>query len=592
MSRVNVRRRFQQAALGFAVWFWAQAVAMGQQLPSPRELPPYPYTEPVQTAPLAPGHLVDEQPGLPATVKPREAASGDQPIDRKLIEAIVDARVKEKLKEEADKKKAAEEQKETEKTTKLAQEGYRIGSDMRMTASLRDGLFLWLDTPNKDFTMHIGGWFQVDNVFWDQSAALRAPPDGRPGKKQGVASGAALGGIGNLEDGAYFRRIRPFVEGALWENFEYRLILALENNQFSTAGLDEFWIAANNIPLIGTLRIGHVKTPMGFEADMTGSSRTMTFMERSSYSDAIEQSENFVTGVWLSNNYLDERTTWTFSAFRQDNAASSGAFFGDGQWGWQGRLTALPLYEAEGRHFLHLGLSGGWRNGASNAASTFRQFQLRARPELRDDVPAGAVAGVPDANSNRMIDTGVMAASRDWLTGLEFFYVLGPFSLQAEYGWSMIDDVVGFAPAGFKLNPKLATAQNYMFNGGYIQLAYTLTGESRGYDKKYGILSRDYFGGRGPFTNAWLLWDENHRLNWGIGAWEVAARYSYTNLNNGTGLNRIQGGVMDGVSLGLNWYLNNNVKAQFDWAYDRREDLAGSVPGFTSGFGMRVQLSF
>src|SRR5207244_5978102 len=119
------------------------------------------------------------------------------------------------------------------------------------------------------------------------SAGLRLAPGARPGPKQGVASGVAAGGIGDLEDGTYFRRIRPFMEGTFAENFEYRLNLALENDQFETAGLDEFWVAVNNIPLIGTIRVGHIKTVNGLEADMTGSSRTMTFMERSCSSEAI-----------------------------------------------------------------------------------------------------------------------------------------------------------------------------------------------------------------------------------------------------------------------------------------------------------------
>src|SRR5205807_8683991 len=144
----------------------------------------------------------------------------------------------------------------------------------------------------------------------------------------------------------------------------------------------------NNVPFIGTVRVGHVKTPMGFEADMAASSRTMTFMERSSYSEAIELNQNFVTGIWFSNNFLEERATYTAAMFRQDLGSSTGAFFGDGQYGWQGRVTGLPLYECEGRHLLHLGLSGGWRNGTNNlATSSDRTFQLRARPELRDDTP-------------------------------------------------------------------------------------------------------------------------------------------------------------------------------------------------------------
>ena len=79
----------------------------------------------------------------------------------------------------------------------------------------------------------------------------------------------------------------------------------------------------------------------------------------------------------------------------------------------------------------------------------------------------------------------------------------------------------------------------------------------------------------------------------GPGAWEIAARYSYVNLNSGFGANRIQGGIMDGVTLGLNWYLNTNLNVMFDWAYDNRYDLPdGTVPGYTSGFGARVQFQF
>ena len=62
----------------------------------------------------------------------------------------------------------------------------------------------------------------------------------------------------------------------------------------------------------------------------------------------------------------------------------------------QARLTGLPLYEDEGRHLLHLGVSGGWRNGTTNlATSPFHTIQLRARPELRDDVPRAAASRTP-----------------------------------------------------------------------------------------------------------------------------------------------------------------------------------------------------
>jgi phosphate-selective porin OprO/OprP len=517
---------------------------------------------------------------------PAAAAPGNAPLGADEVRSIVTGYLQEK---EA-KEKAAE------AATVDADGRYKIGSDLHMAATWRNGLVI--STTNKDFSMHIGGWIQYDNVYWDQTSLLRAAPGGRPGPKQHVAFGAPAGGIGDLQDGTFFRRIRLMTDGNFWENFEYTLVLALENDQFSTIGLDEFWVGATNIPFVGTVRIGHVKNAIGLEADMTASSRTMTFLERSSYSEAIELNQNFVTGMWLGNNYFDQRTTWSTVLFRPDQGASSGAFFGDGQWGAQGRLTALPIYEIDGRHLMHLGISGGWRSGTNNingtANSNLKTFQLRARPELRDDDPAGSPSGaqvLPNANSNRMIDTGPMVALNDFLLGTEFLYILGPFSVQAEYGWNFPNDVQGFLN-GTTFQP-LKNPQSYTFQGGYLQLAYTLTGENRSYDKRLGRLDSYYFGRRGPFSNWWFVRDEDGCLNWSLGAWELAARYSFTDLNDGGGLSRIQGGAMNGLTVGLNWYLNDNMKFQFDYVYNQRYDVpTGTIPGSTRGFGMRMQFMY
>ena len=78
-----------------------------------------------------------------------------------------------------------------------------------------------------------------------------------------------------------------------------------------------------------------------------------------------------------------------------------------------------------------------------------------------------------------------------------------------------------------------------------------------------------------------------------FGAWEVAARYSHVDLNDGAGLTRVQGGKMDGLSFGLNWYLNTNLKVQFEYVYNHRYELPpGVISGFTSGFGTRIQFMY
>jgi phosphate-selective porin OprO/OprP len=255
-----------------------------------------------------------------------------------------------------------------------------VGSNMNITARFWNGAGIMFETPNKDFTMHLGGWAQWDNAWWNQSSGMTTAPSAQPGGSgnQGVASG----GIGQLEDGDYFRRIRLVMEGNFWETFDYRWNIAFENAQFGQVGLDEFWVGDNKLPVIGTVRVGHVKTPMGLEADMTSSSRCMTFMERSSYSQAIEMDQNFCTGIWFGNTFLDDRGTWSAAAFRPDtiNGGNSGDFFGTGQWGLQARITGLPLYEDEGRHLLHLGLSGGWRDGVlGHKLRRLRRVAIKAR---------------------------------------------------------------------------------------------------------------------------------------------------------------------------------------------------------------------
>jgi phosphate-selective porin OprO and OprP len=503
-----------------------------------------------------------------------------------------------------------------------------VGSDMSAKVRFWNGAGLMFESPNKDFTFHLGGWAQYDNVWWDNSPAASTAYAGSRtagAAGSGTSQGVGAGGIGTLEDGDYWRRLRIVMEGTFWETFEYRWNWALENDQFSTIGLDEMWVGVNKLPVIGTIRLGHVKTPMGLEGDMTGSSRAMTFMERSAYSESIELNENFGAGIWFSNTYANERGTWSFFAFRPDtnNDGASGDFFGTGQWGLQGRITGLPLYEDEGRHLLHLGLSAGWRNGnnagnnAANGAGGLDTVDLRARPELRDDDPAGSPgttlnqttttatgpAPLPDANSNRMIDTGKLAVISEYLLGTEFMYIRGPLSLQGEYGWNMVYGLPTVVTTGSTVTP-----QYYVFNGGYLQAAYTLTGENRAYDRQTGTLSRWYFGSQGPYENAFMVRDEGGGICAGHGAWEIAARFSYVDLNAGPkglagGADYVNGGIMNGYSLALNWYLNTNLTVMTDWVVNNRYDLpngtgvptgtAGkSLAGTTNGLGMEVQLSF
>ena len=449
-------------------------------------------------------------------------------------------------------------------------DGFKVGSDLRLDAhwDLKSGFTV--ETPHKDFSLHVGAEFMEDSVWFTQSPALKPAAQ-----------------VGDLQDGTFFRRIRIFMDGSAWQVFEWTLIFAVEQVKEGIPNLSEFWVGEKDIPWVGRARVGQLRLPQGLEGDTSASSRAMTFMEASPMTDAFYQ--RFGTGVWALNTMLDERATWSAMAYRQTQALhdNNGADFGDGKYAVAGRLTCLPLYEHDGRCLLHLGVSGNWRK-AENADPGLigpGVVQFRARPELRDatgdygGATNGSAVNLP-GDTRRMVDTGVLSASSSAVLGTEVFFMDGPFSAMAEWAYVVASDVaVGTGAA--------ATRQDRSFNGGYVQVGYFLTGENRTYNTEYGRMSRTYL--TGPNSNFWLTRDEDGHMMVGRGAVELAARWSYLNLNDGP----VQGGVLTGTVVGLNWFLNPNTRIEFNYTDDNRYSLKpGQSSGVVQGLGTRLYLQF
>src|SRR5262249_47754366 len=125
------------------------------------------------------------------------------------------------------------------------------------------------------------------------------------------------------------------------------------------------------------------------------------------------------------------------------------------------------------------------------------------------------------------------------------------------------------------------------FSGGYIQASYMLTGESRTYDRRLGRLGSNYIAS--PYTPFWLTRAGDGGYTFGRGAGGIAARYKYLDLNDGV----IAGGRSHAAEFGVNWYLSNNLKIQFEYLWQNRENLKpGQVNGDFNGFGIRTQFFF
>ena len=94
--------------------------------------------------------------------------------------------------------------------------------------------------------------------------------------------------------------------------------------------------------------------------------------------------------------------------------------------------------------------------------------------------------------------------------------------------------------------------KNPDFSGCYVGAGIFLTGEKRAFS-------------RGRFTR---LKPKNNFLDGkgGLGAWEIAARYSYTGLND----SGIEGGSVKNATAALNWYLNPNTRVMVNYVFSHR----------------------
>jgi phosphate-selective porin OprO and OprP len=114
------------------------------------------------------------------------------------------------------------------------------------------------------------------------------------------------------------------------------------------------------------------------------------------------------------------------------------------------------------------------------------------------------------------------------------------------------------------------------FNGGYVQGSWTLTGEHRPYRQASGAYGR--ISPSEPFSVT----------EGGIGAWEIAARVSQTDLNDHFTLgtvntaDAVNGGTEVSWTLGLNWYANDNVMLRVDYEHGVFGNLSSNITGKTS----------
>lgn len=384
-----------------------------------------------------------------------------------------------------------------------------------------------LDTTDENTKLKIGVQVHNDWFWYDQDRSLQRQVD--------------------LEDGVEFRRGRLYISGKIYNNINFKTEYDFADGD---ASFKDVYLEMTGIPAIQNVRVGHFKEPFSME-ELT-SDNDIPMMERS-LPNIFAPSRN--SGVMVHGAFLGEakkeRLTAAAGVFRTTDDFGNDS--NDGGYSASFRVTGLPWYANEGRRLLHLGAGYTHRNPDD-------LIRIRQRPEAHD--------------AERFVDTGEFEVEDVDSFALEAAMLYGPLTLQGEY---FFNDV----------NTQYLGERD--LDGYYLQAMYMLTGESRPYKNAAGVFDRIR-----PKHNFKLGGDDA-----GWGAWEVALRFSNIDLNDGhtsfvdraiERSSEIRGGEENNITLGLNWYLNPNVRVM--WNYTHADLDSPIYEGDLEIFQTRFQLAF
>ncbi len=329
--------------------------------------------------------------------------------------------------------------------------------------------------------------------------------------------------------GTRFRRARLGVQGTIYERIGFK---AEYDFAGGSTGFTDVYGELLDLPVVGTARVGRFKEPMSLE--QLTSSNHITLLERSVL-DTFAPGRQ--TGFMIQNQALEQRFTWAFGAFRNTAGSSGDGFSNDAVYDITGRVTGLPWYEEDGARLLHVGLAASqqFRDG------TDERFSSKPEASLAPSY----------------VDTGSFATDHIQIVNPELALVFGPLSLQAEYSRVFVDG------SG-------SDAGNPHFDAFYVMGSYFLTGEHRRYKTSSGAFDR-------------VVPSRNLDRAGGLGAFELTARVSRIDLDS----EGISGGTFTNGTLGLNWYLNPNVRTMLNYGLGRIEG-----EGWTNQVQTRFQVDF
>ncbi len=406
------------------------------------------------------------------------------------------------------------------------------------TLSLKNGRPTFA-TPDGEFNLAIRALVQYDTAYYGQGKA----PAGT-----------------DFSSGNNFRRARLGVEGTLFEDWSYQFIYDFGGSATEGASISSAFLQYNGLGPVH-VKIGAFPPPESFD-DSTSAS-DLLFLERAQPADLARGIAGADGRDAASIFAYDDR--YFVSVAYTGGVVGDAAVFDEQQAivdRFAYRLVAAPdVNFAIGADSTYVFKFADTTAGANSPTA----LRLRERPELN-----------VDSENIRLIDTGTLDAG----SMLEY-------GVEATGNWHSLYAQGGYFHYG--VTRRNSALLDPSFDGWYVQASWILTGESKPYRADTGSFTT-------PKPNEPFSFSKP-----GIGAWEIAARYSDLDLNFDAGApgtaklaSGIRGGDQRIWTVGLNWYPNTAIRFVLDYQHtdvSRLNGAGGSLDATLDAVSLRTQFA-
>jgi phosphate-selective porin OprO/OprP len=349
---------------------------------------------------------------------------------------------------------------------------------------------------------------------------------GRVSRPRGIADR----GLGFASE---VRRARIGVEGSIPGGFGYKFEVDFADNEVEVT---DAFLSFKASKALG-LTLGQHNNFQSLE-ELT-SSRFLSFMERAAFTDAFNFERRLgLSATWTAGDVIAQAGVFT-SNLEALSGSSGAAGLGDENdaASLDARLVYAPLL---GGTRLHLAASAHWRDN-NDVARFGPAIRYRQRPFIH-------------TSDTRFISTPGLRVGEETSYGLEAALIRGPLHATGELHWLEAETLTAGVSPGFF--------------GGYAEIGYHLTGETRGYK-----------AGR---------WDRTRVLKpvggGGLGALQLNLRYDHLDLSD----DGVLGGRQHGFAAGLVWIPQDHVRFLLNYARLQYEGAAIPALGGDTDYGVSV----